>query len=425
MGVNMDVSSKWLKSIIVLSSLILFSGVATADSSEILSKETIKKMDQSHVDKDTDSMALVENWVPGSTGFMFPGEPLPKDQIRVTIMGSGWGYYRPGQVGASIYVELGNGDNFIFDLGAGSSGKYKVMQIPYSKMTNIFLTHLHLDHLGDVPDLWTFGPSTDRFKPINIYGPSGDTPELGTKYAIENMKKYANWNLVSFKTALPESKGFDINVYEFDYQKNPGIVYDKNGVLIKSFPAVHTINGAVSYRLEWNGMSVVISGDTNPSMFMVENAKGADIIFHETAPLPETFTNKMGYPEEVSKRIVDSSHTPPQALGKIFALTKPRMGVITHTLRNKDTVIPVTDLVRIHYKGPLVFGDDLMVFNISKTRILQRMAIGPKNPWMYLKDTQPNTKPALKASDYKSKSLLDKVIPACDSNKANSKSLCY
>ena len=384
--------------------------------------------DETTVDKDTKSgsMQKVENWVPGSTGFMFPGEPLPKDQIRVTIMGSGWGFYRPGQVGASIYVELGNGESFLFDVGNGSTGNYKKMQIPYSAMTNIFLTHLHLDHIGDLPDLWAFGPSTDRIKPLNIYGPSGDTPELGTKYMIEQMKNFAVWNLVSFQASLPASEGFKINIHEFDYKKNPGIVYDKNGVVIKSFPAVHTIDGAVSYRLDWNGLSVVISGDTNPSMFMLENAKDADIILHETAPLPKDMVEKMGYKKEVADRIVNSSHTPPKALGKIFEILQPRMGVITHTLRNHDTIGPVTDLVRIHYKGPLVFGDDLMVFNISKDQIIQRMAVGAQKPWMYLKDEQPDTNPSRKLSDYKSKKLTDQVIPACDKeHKSTKEKPCY
>lgn len=408
--------------------LVVFLGVIphqvyALDSSS--SATTGKIVDETKVAVETGnkdkSMQKVLDWAPGSTAFMFPGEPLPEDQIRVTIMGSGWGYDRPAQVGASIYVELGNGESFIFDIGQSSSGNYKKMQIPYSKMTNIFLTHLHMDHVGDLPDLWTFGPTTDRTKPINVYGPSGDTPELGTAYAIENMKKYGNWNLVSFEASLPASDGFKINVHEFDFRKNNNVVYDKNGVVIKSFPAAHTIDGAVSYRLDWNGLSVVISGDTNPTMFMVENAKGADLILHEAAPLPRFMVEKMGYKPEVAERIVDSSHTPPKALGKIFELTKPRMGVITHTLRNTDTIGPVTDLVRIHYDGPLTFGADLMVFNISKDSILQRMAVGPEYPWMYLAEPQPDTQPSRKLTDYKSQKLFDQVIPECSKLSAEQK----
>ena len=64
--------------------------------------------------------------------------------------------------------------------------------------------------------------------------------------------------MTSFKTSIPESDGYKINVHEFDYTLNPGIVYEKNGVVIKSFPAAHTIDGAVNFRIEWNGLCVII-----------------------------------------------------------------------------------------------------------------------------------------------------------------------
>ena len=56
--------------------------------------------------------------------------------------------------------------------------------------------------------------------------------------------------------------------------KQTGVVYDRNGVVIKSFPAIHIYDGPVSYRLEWNGLCFVFSGDTTPSQFFVDNAQG-------------------------------------------------------------------------------------------------------------------------------------------------------
>jgi len=62
-----------------------------------------------------------EKYLPfGTTSFMYPGEPLPADEMRVTVFGTGWGFVRPGQADQSIFVELGNGDSFVFDLGESS-----------------------------------------------------------------------------------------------------------------------------------------------------------------------------------------------------------------------------------------------------------------------------------------------------------------
>jgi len=52
------------------------------------------------------------NWFPGT-------EEVQPNEMRVTFMGSAPNI-RPGQMNTSIYVELGNGDNFVFDMGEGA-----------------------------------------------------------------------------------------------------------------------------------------------------------------------------------------------------------------------------------------------------------------------------------------------------------------
>jgi ribonuclease Z len=354
---------------------------------------------------------------------MYPGEPLPEDEIRVTIMGTGWGFVRPGQADQSFFVELGNGDNFMFDLGEGSEANYMRMMVPYSKMTNLFIGHLHMDHLGSLPHVYAFGPTGDRFTPMNIYGPSGDTPELGTKYMIDGLTQFTNWHVTSFKTSIPESDGYKVNVHEFDYTLNPGIVYEKNGVVIKSFPAAHTIDGAVNFRIEWNGLCVVIPSDTNPTTFDIDNGKDCDLVMHEVGPDPKIYSKKMNMPLAMAQGIVDSSHTDPVALGKIYSITQPRLAVVTHTVLNSETTGPIIDGVRKYYDGPLVIGSDMMVFNISHDEITQRMAIGPDSPWLWMTVDAPDNPPELDNSDYKSSYLLDNRIPKCEN--ATAGQICY
>ena len=67
----------------------------------------------------------------GSNAFMYPGEPVAEDELRVTVFGSGYGYVRAGQADQSIYVEVGNGDTFMFDMGEGAEANYMTMQVPY------------------------------------------------------------------------------------------------------------------------------------------------------------------------------------------------------------------------------------------------------------------------------------------------------
>jgi ribonuclease Z len=359
----------------------------------------------------------------GTNSWMYPGEPLPEDEMRVTIMGTGWGFVRPGQADQSFFVELGNGDNFMFDLGEGSEANYMKMMVPYSKMNNLFIGHLHMDHLGSLPHVYAFGPTGDRFTPMNIWGPSGDTPELGTKYMVEGLTNFTNWHVTSFKTSIPESDGYKLNVHEFDYKLNPGIAYEKNGVVIKHFPAAHTIDGGVNFRVEWNGLCVIIPSDTNPTTFDIDNGKDCDLVMHEVGPDPNVYSKKMGISLEMAQGIVDSSHTNPVALGKILSITQPRLAVVTHTVLNSDTTGPIIDGVRKYYDGPLVIGSDMMVFNINHDEITQRMAIGPDSPWLWTEVPSPDNPPELDNSKYKSKYLLDNRIPKCEN--ATAGQICY
>ena len=122
--------------------------------------------------------------------YFYPGEELASDEMRVTILGSGWGnIVRRTQAACSIFVELGNGDSFVFDLGQGTMVNYNSLNIPYSRMAKMFFTHLLMDHMTDLAALYCFGPSGgDRFTPLEVWGPSGQKPELGINSVIEGLK---------------------------------------------------------------------------------------------------------------------------------------------------------------------------------------------------------------------------------------------
>ena len=72
-----------------------------------------------------------------------------------------------------------------------------------------------------------------------------------------------------------------VEVNEFDYKGENAVIYEENGVTIRSFPAIHSIDGPVSFSLEWNGLKFVFSSDSFPNKWFVEYAKDADIAIHE------------------------------------------------------------------------------------------------------------------------------------------------
>ena len=61
------------------------------------------------------------------------------------------------------------------------------------------------------------------------------------------------WHRDAF-SVFPVGQGHDIQVNEFDFRDNGGVVYEKNGVKVIHWQRSHAKDGASAYRLDWNGM---------------------------------------------------------------------------------------------------------------------------------------------------------------------------
>jgi ribonuclease BN (tRNA processing enzyme) len=156
-------------------------------------------------------------WLKSAPNWFPKTEEVQPDEIRVTFMGSS-PLPRPGQMGTSIYIELGNAKNFIFDFGPGSIANYLAAKVPLNEINDIFITHLHWDHFASVPYAYVFGAWGGRWhQNYRIYGPSGPTEKLGTKYMVASMKEMVTWHRQNFD-ASPIGPGFAIDVTAFDFK---------------------------------------------------------------------------------------------------------------------------------------------------------------------------------------------------------------
>ena len=97
--------------------------------------------------------------------------PVAEGELRVTVLGSGDPFVKRSQASASILVEVGNPqqDVFFFDLGSGSLANFNGLRLPVTATTKVFLTHLHADHVGDMPTLvWSMAKSGRR-DPVEVW----------------------------------------------------------------------------------------------------------------------------------------------------------------------------------------------------------------------------------------------------------------
>ena len=88
---------------------------------------------------------------------------------------------------------------------------------------------------------------------------------------------------------------------ELDWEMVGGVAYDNQftGLKITHFPVIHNRKGSLGYKLEFTppnhpekAVSMIYSGDTKPTLTMLEQAAGVDLLVHEMVMPPDARTAK-------------------------------------------------------------------------------------------------------------------------------------
>ena len=302
----------------------------------------------------------------------FVASTASAQDFRVTLLGTGDPIPRPDRFGPATLVEVA-GQELLFDVGRGAATRLVQMGVALSALDATFLTHFHHDHLIGLDDVWMTGwippPFGRRSEPMEIWGPTG------TANLLSSLEKAFELNT---STRIPDEllppEGAALIAHEFD---EDGVVYEKDGVKVTAFAVDHgeLIKPAYGYRVDYDGRSVVISGDTRFDRNLIAAAKGADLIIHEVALASEELLAS----SEQFRRIV-AHHTTPEEAGIVFAEVQPKLAVYTHFVILSGPTIPEAPLssfiprTRTNYDGPLVVGEDLMSFEVGDTISISQAA---------------------------------------------------
>ncbi len=313
-----------------------------------------------------------KNYVPGT-------EELAEDEIRLTFLGTGMPFPTRNQAASGVLMEFGNGEILMFDVGSGTVANFNSMKISPAHLTKFFITHLHTDHQGDLDMFWAQGIPFGRILPMQVWGPTGEGHALGTQSFVDGILSANLWDLKSREGIAPTS-GAEIITHEFDWAETQ-VVYEENGITVTSFPAIHAMAGAISYRIDWKDMSVVYSGDTRINNFMVEQGQNVDLLIHETFLPAEILSEKTGMALELATVLVNDLHTSAKAAGVVFELAQPKMAVMYHTWVTEEIIPLLFDDLRIPYLGPATLAQDFTVFNITPESIVVRQALVDDAPW--------------------------------------------
>jgi ribonuclease Z len=336
-----------------------FAAVAALLGLLILSQKTI-------------GFALVRNLAAKNIGTEALAD-LP-DGLHVVLCGSGSPLPDQRRASACTAVLAGK-DFFLVDAGPGSERKLEVMKLNPGRISAVFLTHFHSDHIGDLGEVmlkrWSGG---SKPTPLEIIGPTGVEKVVAgfnQAYALD-----AEYRITHHGPDVvpPGGAGGRARIFTFSVGKEETIVLEKNGLRVTAFTVDHApVRPAVGYRFDYKGRSLVISGDTRSAQTMIRQSQGVDLLIHEALQptmvrlLQETAQKKGRSNLARIMGDIPQYHTSPEEAARMAAQAGVRHLLLTHLV----PPLPVADLkpaflgeARHYFKGPITIGEDGLLFSL-------------------------------------------------------------
>ncbi len=148
--------------------------------------------------------------------------------LEAFVLGSGGMMPLPQRSLTSVLLRR-EGELFLFDGGEGTQVSIRRLNLRWKKITAIFVSHMHADHVTGLPGILMLSSQVDREEPLYIFGPPRIAEYIEQSRRVLDM--YINYEIV---------------VREFT---GPEVLWNGDGFSIRSFPLRHT-KPCYGYALE-------------------------------------------------------------------------------------------------------------------------------------------------------------------------------
>jgi ribonuclease BN (tRNA processing enzyme) len=283
-----------------------------------------------------------------SAGSVASAQTCVGHPVAVQILGSGGPWIKADRASTSYLVWVGEQAKILIDMGGGAFLRFGQSQAKLSDLSMIAISHLHPDHVSDLPALLWLSQQI-RQEPLLISGPSGNdqAPEFGIFLSRLFDEKNGAFPLLSSTLGGGQGRpapGVRLNVRVVDAAKPETTkVLDGAGITVTALGIPHGGMPTLAYRAQTHGVSIVFSSDqTGTEPRFTAFAKGANVlIMHMT----------------IDAGASSPLHASPLVVGQIARDAAVGRLVLSHL--GQFDLDPAIAEVRKSYAGPLTVGTDL------------------------------------------------------------------
>lgn len=283
----------------------------------------------------------------------------------VTLTGTGVPFPAPGRAGAGTLVRYGD-VALQFDAGRSTTFRLAGLGVLPHAVTALLLTHLHSDHVSDVPDL-----AHARWVQNHVFG-TGPLPVVACEGHAEafltRMLDAYDYDIAVRRSHVQDQPP-EVAITTFPLPDQPTAVWSTadGSVTVEAVRVRHEpVEQAVAYRVRTPDGVVVISGDTRVCDEVENLARDADVLVHEACRSSVLADAVRGTHFET----IFSYHADTVALGGLAERARVRRLVLTHLIPAPDDEVSeqafVDDVRRGGYTGPVTVGRDLATIGVGE-----------------------------------------------------------
>lgn len=279
--------------------------------------------------------------------------------MRLILLGTGTPVLDPTRQQAALLIQL-DGANLLFDAGRGVTSQLLQAGLAPQAIDAVFITHHHYDHISNLGEFLLTAWHNGRTTPIHVYGPPG-TAAIVTALFTQVYARDIDFTL------FMDPDGADIRKLVQVNEVSAGLVCDTGAYRVDAAYVNHGNSLGLSqarwpclgYRLEADGKTIAISGDTVACEGLDRLAAQADCLV-QCCYLAEAELTSPAF-VRLATHIIASAG----AVGEIAARNGVKQVVLTH-IRPKaaDLLQALVADVRKYYQGEVILGADLLVIDL-------------------------------------------------------------
>ena len=272
-----------------------------------------------------------------------------KPALEVVVLGSG-GPRAFGRAGSSYILVVDGTPRILLDAGPGAFLRIGELDLDLEKVDTVLLTHLHIDHSSDLPAFFNARALTsDGPIAYRVFGPDGSGFFPKTSRFIDLL--VGPGGAFAYQKTFGARESFSVRDLAISLDSPRTKIMDADGLIVEEIATHHGDCPSVAYRISYQGVVVVFSGDMDASALpnLVQLAKNADLLIFNCAVLD---------PPKSPSQLYDL-HTPPRKIGQAARDSGVKSLLLSHLAPDVEGQQgAVRKSIRASFAGPVAFATD-------------------------------------------------------------------